>query len=91
MHCLKYEVSYRKTLLQGKAKELGMDTAFRPDELPKTLEELDLYKKTGKDPVATLFYLAEQVYQGPKGREALRRYSSGASAWLQLAWLLSSA
>lgn len=91
MHVLKNTNSFRRTFLQGKAKELGIDTTFHPEEVPRSLDQLAQYKNQGKDPVSALFYLVEHVYTKSKGREALRRYASGSSAWLELAWLLTCA
>jgi len=82
------EVSYRKQLLEGKAMELGIYRKSTPDEYPKTLQQLKLYKQAGNDPNRLLFFLTSQVPTS-QGKEALRRFASGSSAWLQVAWLLS--
>lgn len=81
------EQSYRKTMLEGKAHQLGLLTK-QEEVFPKTLEELAIYKTQGKDPVSLLKHLVRQQKGNPKGLEALRRWSSGASPWLQIAWLL---
>ena len=84
------ETSYRKTMLEGKALQLGIIT--KPNEsYPTTIAELYTYKKQGRDPNALLQSLVREKYNTDQGREALRRWSSGASPWLQIAWLLSSA
>lgn len=82
------EVSYRKTMLEGKALQLGL---IPPSEkvFPETLSELSFYKQQGKDPNILLWHLVRSRYPNEQGFEALRRWSSGASAWLQVAWLLS--
>ncbi len=80
-------VSYRKTYLEAKARDLGLpvepETSF-----PTTLEELRVYKQEGRDPTALLWHLVRTVEPLSKGREALRRWATGASAWIQAAWLL---
>lgn len=82
------EISYRKTMLEGKAVRLGL-LHKEPEMYPTTLEGLSSYKQQGKDPIALLLHLVKTKYASPMGREALRRWSSGASPWLQVAWLLS--
>lgn len=83
------EKSYRKTMLEGQAGALGIYTKPSLEEFPKTLAELASYKLAGKDPNSLLIHLVNTKYNNAKGREALRRYASGASAWLQVAWLMS--
>lgn len=80
------EFSFRRRLLQGKADELGLMTN-QVEEFPKTLSELSAYKQAGKDPIRLLYSCQ---FANPNGREALRRFASGSSAWLQVAWLLAS-
>lgn len=82
------ESSYRKTMLEGKALQLGVLTKSE-DIFPRTIEELALYKQQGKDPNKLLWHLVRTKYNNQQGFEALRRWSSGASSWLQVAWLLS--
>ena len=82
------EISFRKTALLGKA------TAFKligePEkEFPTTFEGLATYKLKGKDPVLLLNHLIKTRNNDLNGREALRRWASGYSIWLQIAWLLS--
>lgn len=79
------EQSFRKQLLEGKATQLGIYRKLRPDEFPTNLQDLLAYKQAAKDPNALLIHLT----QHQEGREALRRFASGSSAWLQVAWLLS--
>jgi len=83
------ETSYRKTMLIGKAQGLGLIPITMKEQFPTTLEQLASYKQEGKDPVPLLWHLVESTYK-EKGHEAIRRWSSGASPWLQVAWLLSS-
>lgn len=82
------EQSFRKTMLEGKAQRLGLISSEKETSFPKTLEELAEYKLQGKDPNALLFHLVRTTNNTAQGREALRRYASGSSAWLQTAWLL---
>jgi len=82
------EISFRKTALLGKA------TAFKligePEkEFPTTFEGLATYKMKGKDPILLLNHLIKIRNNDLNGREALRRWASGHSVWLQIAWLLS--
>jgi DNA polymerase III delta prime subunit len=82
------ESSYRKTMLVGKAQSMGLLENSNEESFPKTLEELSIYKKQGKDPVLFLWHLVNNEYKH-LGHEAIRRWSSGSSPWLQVAWLLS--
>jgi hypothetical protein len=75
-------------MLEGKAVQMGILTKSE-ETLPTTLEELALYKQQGKDPNKLLWHLVRTRYNNQQGFEALRRWSSGASSWLQVAWLLS--
>jgi hypothetical protein len=82
------EISFRKTALLGKAT--GLKIIGEPDtDFPTTLEGLATYKLKGKDAVALLHHLIKTRNNDLNGREALRRWSSGHSVWLQIAWLLS--
>lgn len=82
------ETSYRKTMLIGKAQTLGLIPKQVDEQFPTTLEQLAKYKQEGKDPVSLLWHLIT-ITNKEKGHEAIRRWSSGASPWLQVAWLLS--
>jgi hypothetical protein len=84
------DISYRRTQLEGKAKTFGIFAEVKPDEFPQTLEQLSEYKRLGKDPVAALWHIMRNMANKSQGREALRRWASGASPWLQIAWLLSA-
>lgn len=83
------EQSFRKQLLEGKAQELGIIQKQRPNEFPTTLQELAAYKQAGKDPNSLLLHLVNTKFKDKMGREALRRFAAGSSAWFQVAWLLS--
>jgi replication-associated recombination protein RarA len=83
------EQSYRKTMLEGKALTLGIVPAAKDEQFPRTLEELLVYKQEGKDPNRFLWHLVRTKHNNAQGREALRRFASGSSAWLQVAWLLA--
>ncbi len=83
------EQSYRRTMLEGKAKQLGLPQTKKDEQFPSNLEELIDYKQKGKDPNSLLWHLTRSTYTNSIGKEALRRFASGSSAWLQVAWLLS--
>lgn len=83
------ELSFRRQALEGKATALGIYRKQTPNEFPKTLDELLQYKQAGKDPNSLLLSLVSRDFNNSLGREALRRFASGSSAWLQVAWLLS--
>ena len=83
------ELSFRRQALEGKATALGIYRKQTPNEFPKTLDELLQYKQAGKDPNSLLLSLVSREFNNSLGREALRRFASGSSAWLQVAWLLS--
>ena len=82
------EISFRKTALLGKATSLKIIGETETD-FPRTLEALATYKLKGKDPVALLYDLIKTRNNDLNGREALRRWASGHSVWLQIACLLS--
>lgn len=82
------EHSLRSQYLEAKAISLGVGTP--PYSFPTSLKELLPYKLAGHDPNALLMHLVNTTHNNQNGREALRRFASGASAWLQVAWLLSS-
>jgi replication-associated recombination protein RarA len=84
------EKSFRKTMLEGKAISLGIYRKLEESEFPTTIPELLQYKLQGKDPNALLLHMVRTSYNHDNGREALRRWSAGASPWLQVAWLMSA-
>jgi hypothetical protein len=84
------EISFRKQMLEGKAGELGLPRKPSVNEFPTDISQLLAYKQAGNDPNALLFFLANTKFQTVQGREALRRFAAGSSAWLQVAWLLES-
>ncbi len=83
------EVSYRKTMLEGKAQTLGLVSKSQTTTFPKTLQELAVYKSSGNDPNPLLWHLLKTKWKTSEGKQALRQWSSGSSPWLQCAWLLS--
>lgn len=83
------ESSYRKTMLEGKACQLGLLPKSSDPIYPTSLDELTVYKQSGNDPNALLWHLVRTKHNTSQGKEALRRFASGSSAWLQVAWLLS--
>jgi replication-associated recombination protein RarA len=84
------EQSFRKQHLEGKANTLGLSTKPSVTEFPTDIHQLLSYKQAGKDPNSLLFHLVNTKFSNEQGREALRRFASGSSAWLQVAWLLDS-
>lgn len=84
------EVSFRKQFLEGKATQLGIYQTVTVNQFPTNLQQLYKYKQEGKDPNSLLLHLVNTAYKNSQGREALRRFASGSSAWLQVAWLLSN-
>jgi replication-associated recombination protein RarA len=84
------ELSFRKQLLEAKATQLGIYRKVTVDEFPVNLQELLAYKQAGKDPNALLLHLTNSQDCMKESREALRRFASGSSAWLQVAWLLAT-
>jgi hypothetical protein len=78
-------------MLEGKGFDFGIVTKEAVESFPSTLSDLRRYKEAGKDPNALLFFLVNTHCSNDKGREALRRFAAGSSAWLQAAWLLSCA
>ncbi len=83
------ELSFRKQALEGKAVSLGVYTKQTPDSFPTRLEDLLAYKQAGKDPNSLLTHMVNTTHNTSEGREALRRFAAGSSAWVQVAWLLS--
>ena len=81
---ISHVISYRKNVLEQKA--LYYNFPKSSTNFPTNLEELYKYKQDGNDPVILLLYLAKN---SKNGNEALRRWSTGHSAWLQTGWLLS--
>ena len=80
-------VSYRKTFLEAMGASLGVDLR-KESAFPTTVEELRVYKQEGRDPTVLLWHLVRTHPDSTKGREALRRWATGSSAWTQVAWLL---
>lgn len=83
------DISYRHTFLTGIASRLGFQTKVDEAAFPTDLASLARYKEAGGDPNPVLRQLVRTTHKNPNGFEALRRWSSGASAWTQIAWLLS--
>lgn len=80
--------SYRRTVLEAKARGLGIPS-WKETTFPTTIEELRSYKQQGRDPTQLLWHLVRSHSDASQSREALRRWASGSSPWLQAAWLLS--
>jgi hypothetical protein len=84
------EISYRKTMLEGQASQFALLVKQDKTKFPTTLQELWEYKQKGNDPTALLWWLVQTKSNTKEDREAIRRWSSGSSAWTQVAWLLSA-
>ena len=85
---LSNETSFRRTLIEGKAKELGL---WQPVELPDdvlSLTSVNEYKKAGGDPMHYMRRLVQLYPKHPMVRESLRRGLAGYSLWAQVAWLV---
>jgi hypothetical protein len=83
------ETSYRKTMLEGKAYQLGLLKKTSAEPFPTTLDEFANYKSNGNDPNSLLLHLVQNHSNVTMAREALRCWAAGASPWLQAAWLLA--
>jgi hypothetical protein len=82
------ESSFRKTMIEGKAKELGL---WNPVVMPKqllSLTSLHDYKQQGGDPMIYLKCIVDLYPKNQSVRESLRRSLSGYSPWTQIAWLV---
>lgn len=83
------DISYRRTFLIGIASRLGFYSFPDATEFPTDISTLTTYKNNGGDPNPVLKHLVKTRFNNEQGFEALRRWSGGASAWTQIAWLLS--
>ena len=82
------ETSFRRTMIEGKARELGL---WQPVDLPTDLLSLtavDEYKRAGGDPMVYMKRLVQLYPKHPMVRESLRRSLAGYSLWAQVAWLV---
>jgi hypothetical protein len=82
------ETSFRRTMIEGKARELGL---WQPIELPTnilSLVSIDQYKRAGGDPMIYMKRLVQLYPKHPMVRESLRRSLAGYSLWAQVAWLV---
>lgn len=81
--------SYRRQLLEGKARQAGILLENSEPACPKTLVELSSFREQGADPKYLLQMILQQPVHEREKKEALRRVGAGCSPWLQLAWILS--
>ena len=82
------ESSFRRTMIEGKAKELGL---WLPVDLPEdllSLKSLNDYKQSGGDPMLYLKRIVDLHSTNQQVRESLRRSLAGYSLWTQVAWLV---
>jgi len=82
------ETSFRRTMIEGKARELGL---WQPVDLPTdilSLTAFDEYKRAGGDPMVYMKRLVQLYPKHPMVRESLRRSLAGYSLWAQVAWLV---
>jgi len=82
------ETSFRRTMIEGKARELGL---WQPVDLPTdilSLTAVDEYKRAGGDPMIYMKRLVQLYPKHQAVRESLRRSLAGYSLWAQVAWLV---
>lgn len=85
---LPVETSYRRTLIEGKGRQLGM---FEEIPLPTDLldpSEFKVFRRKAGNPVPYLYQLLAKYPQSPEVREGIRRWQAGHSPWTQVAWLV---
>ena len=82
------ETSYRRTLIEGKARQLGLwkDVPL-PTDLLDTTQFVEFRRKAG-NPVQYLLQLLSAYPKSAEVREGIRRWQAGHSAWTQVAWLV---
>lgn len=83
------EISYRRTLIEGKAKQLGLSK-----EIPLPADPLDLtafraFRAQAGNPIPYLLHLLKLYPKRLEVREGIRRWQAGHSAWIQVAWLIA--
>jgi hypothetical protein len=82
------ERSYRRTLIEGKARSLGIWKEIPlPKDLLDTQQFQDFIKQAG-NPTEYLLELLHQYPSHPQVREGIRRWQAGHSPWVQVGWLV---
>lgn len=85
---LPYETSFRRTRIEGKARELGIHKEVPlPTDLLSISEFQEFRRKAG-NPVTYLLQLLSLYPKHLSVREGIRRWQAGHSAWVEVAWLL---
>jgi hypothetical protein len=82
------ETSFRRTMIEGKARELAL---WLPVDMPTdvlSLSAVHEYKQAGGDPMIYMKRLVQLYPKHPMVRESLRRSLAGYSLWAQVAWLV---
>lgn len=82
------ETSYRRTMIEGKARQLGL---FQEVPLPSDLldpSQFQEFRRKAGNPVTYLYQLLMNYPQSAEVREGIRRWQAGHSPWTQVAWLV---
>lgn len=82
------EVSYRRTMIQGKARDLNI---WKEVPVPSDLldmKQLQEFHKQAGNPVEYLLELLRKYPRHTDVREGVRRWQAGHSSWAQVCWLV---
>jgi hypothetical protein len=82
------EHSFRRTMIEGKARTLGL---WNQIPLPTDLLDVDQLKeflRLSGNPTEYLLELLRVFPSIPQVREGVRRWQAGHSAWVQVSWLV---
>ena len=82
------EVSYRRTMIQGKARDLNI---WKEVHVPSDLldmKQLQEFHKQAGNPVDYLLELLRKYPSNTDVREGVRRWQAGHSPWAQVCWLV---
>jgi replication factor C large subunit len=82
-------ISYRRQILEGKAKESGLLLSHSNLFVPRKFSDIQRLRKEGADPKEVLKLLLKEPGRDNEKKEALRRVGAGSSPWLQIAWIVS--
>ncbi len=82
------EASYRRTMIQGKARNLGIWIEVPvPTDLLNIANLQEFMRKAG-NPIDYLLELLRQYPTHADVREGVRRWQAGHSSWAQVSWLV---
>lgn len=82
------ERSFRRTMIEGKARTLGIWKEIPlPSDLLDVSQLTDFLQKSG-NPTEYLLELLRVFSSHPQVREGIRRWQAGHSAWVQVSWLV---